>query len=67
MAVTRAIQDEVDSQRAYHFVTPMVEDSEKPHCNNCGDVARGTYFCVGHFVLCGCCMNEAEEASSSTH
>jgi hypothetical protein len=65
--ITKAIQEEVDSNRVYHFVSPLESDvgrEDMPHCNNCGDVAYRTYFCAGNFVLCQCCMAEAEEAKA---
>jgi hypothetical protein len=61
--ITKAIQDEVYSNRMYQFVSPLESDvgrEDMPHCNNCGDVAYRTYFCVGHFVLCQCCQDEAD-------
>lgn len=60
--LTQAIQAEVKGSRIYHFTTPNVPNADKPHCNNCGDIAFGSYFTVGHFVLCQSCIDEAEGA-----
>lgn len=59
---TQAIEA-VKTERVYHFVSPAnVDKADMPHCNNCGDVCYRTHFCVGHFVFCQTCLDEAEAA-----
>jgi hypothetical protein len=49
------------TERIYQYSSPInVSKDAMPHCNNCGDPCYRTYFCVGKFIFCQSCLNEAE-------